>query len=62
MQSSIFEDKVCLGHQEDVQREDPGQALTQLPLEVQRVCGALNLSNMYTVTTELHLIGFIIFN
>ncbi len=36
VQLSIFEEKLGPGHQDDGQHEDPGQDLTQAPLEVQR--------------------------
>ncbi len=61
MQLPIFEDKSGPGHQDDGQHEDPGQALTQAPLEVQRGYVALHLSNMGAVTIELYLISFMNF-
>jgi hypothetical protein len=36
VQLSIFKVKLGPGHQDDGQHDDPGQALTQTPLEVQR--------------------------
>ncbi len=36
MQLSVFEDKLGPGHPDDGQHEDPGQALTQASLKVQR--------------------------
>ncbi len=57
MQLSIFEDKSASDHQDDGQHDDPGQALTQAPLEVQRGYVALHLSNMGAVTIEFYLIS-----